>query len=179
VRIAHRPRLDECRTSAKVAAMTRVMILLTMLGAIEAGAQVVPRSACPMVNGIAASVSTTDSSAGARANSVGYPVDGRSAIDTTWTFDIRERTWTRPLFAASVGLGLTGGSAANAASGTTTAPDSAAARSWNVCAAASVGMRNPTLTLRGARGTVHLRADVSALKGAGRAVQDTTSRPRR
>jgi hypothetical protein len=142
------------------------------------GAQSAPSTQCPSVNGITASTSLSDSADAVR-DTNRLRLDSRTTIDTTWTFDVRERTWNWPSFAASVGIGFNGGSMSGRAGGTTTAPDSAAARAWSICAAASVGMRNSTLTLRGARGTVHLRADVSALTGAGRTTRDTASRPRR
>ena len=143
-----------------------------------ADAQSASARECPVVNGLLVSATTGDS---ARRSTPMVRLDGRTAIDTTWTFDVRDRTWSWPRFAASVGLGVTGGPATSAgrSAGMTTAPDSGAAAEWSVCAAASVGMRNSTLTLRGAKGTVRLRADVGQLTRVGGAARDTTRRPRR
>jgi hypothetical protein len=95
-------------------------------------------------------------------------------IDTTWRFDIRERTWSRPFFAASIGAGWT---ADGRTTGTTTAADASAARTSRVCAGVAIEMREPTLVLKGARGMVHLRADVRSLSGTGPA-PDSTRQPR-
>ncbi|HJQ19953.1 MAG TPA: hypothetical protein VJ867_06345 [Gemmatimonadaceae bacterium] len=163
--------------------MRRVWLaILPCLATIQLQAQSGNAARCPVVDGITASVSTDDSSRAGAPAPPAAPVprlDARTAIDTTWSFNVTERTWSWPTLAASVGVGLSGGSAASRSGGMTTAPDSSAARAWSICAAASVGMRNSTLTLRGARGTVHLRADVSALQRAGRTTQDSTVRPRR
>jgi hypothetical protein len=99
----------------------------------------------------------------------------RGLIDTTWRFDITERTWSRPFFAASIGAGWT---ARGSADGTTTAADASAARRSRVCAGVAIDMREPTLVLRGARGVVHLRADVRSISGSGQA-RDSTRQPRR
>ena len=151
-------------------------VLALTLCAAAASAQA-PRTACPVVNGIAWSAGPADS-ARAPGDTMSRQ-DSRTAIDTTWTFDIREKTWSWPEFAASVGLGFNGTRAPAGTGGTTPAPGSATGQAWSVCAAASVGMRNSTLTLRNARGTVHLRADVRALTDAARAVRDSAGRPRR
>lgn len=136
---------------------------------------------CPVVNGIVASVTSGDSTSSRISRDTGAArrTVRATSIDTTWTFDIRERTWTWSSLAASVGVGLGGTSGEVAFAGMTPARDSLASRAWSVCAAASVGMQNSTLTLRGARGTVHLRANVTTLEDAGRRMRDTTSRPRR
>jgi hypothetical protein len=134
---------------------------------------------CPVVNGLFASISTGDS-AGERDTSrlrdtsnVLLRVDSRMAIDTTWRFNISERRWTRPYLVASVGAGWAGN---GGASGMTTAPDS---RAWSACASAAVGMRDPTLTLRGARGLVRLRADLTSLSRIRGAVRADSVQPRR
>jgi hypothetical protein len=93
------------------------------------------------------------------------------ATDTTFRFDIRERTWTWPFFAAHVGLSCQG---SNLSIGTTTAPDSGARQREQYCAGALIEMHNSTLTLRNARGVVHLRLNRAAMVQR----QDST-RPRR
>jgi hypothetical protein len=129
---------------------------------------------CPVVNGFIATISTGDSSRGARARGVDtlLRLDARTAIDTVWRFNITERRWTRPNVIGSVGAGWT---SERGLTGTTTAPDR---RAWSACASAAVSMRDPTLVLRGARGFVRLRADLTSLKRAGRARADS-SQPRR
>lgn len=134
---------------------------------------------CPVVNGISATATAGGSRPRANESVLVPRVETRSSIDTTWTFDVRERQWTWRELAASVGLGYAGSSRSAPLTGTTTAPDSAARTGWSVCAAAGVGMREATLSVRGARGTVHLRADATALTRASSAMRDTTGRPRR
>jgi hypothetical protein len=152
-----------------------VCALIALASPALAGAQRLGES-CPMVNGLSISMSATDTGA-SRSDSARdrLRVDSRSVIDTTWRFNIPERRWTRSQFTASIGAGWSGNARSR---GTTTAPDSAASRDWSVCAAVAIGMREPTLVLRGARGVVHLRADVRALARMRRG-SDTTSVPRR
>jgi hypothetical protein len=134
---------------------------------------------CQVVNGIVATVSG-DSSMRTRDTSFAVqPGSSRSVIDTSWTFNINERHWSWSALNASVGAGLSGGATATRSAGMTTAPDSAAGHAWTLCAAAAIGMRNATLTLRGAHGTVRLRTDLTPLQRTGRTMDDSTSRPRR
>lgn len=134
------------------------------------------QSVCP-TNGLGLSVWSGDSASARDSARTLLRVDQRYVLDTVWRFDIAERRWTRPAFFATVGAGWSG---APTTHGTTSAPDSAGgARAWHACAGVSIGMREPTLVLRGARGRVHLRADVTALSRARRAARDTTSQPRR
>jgi hypothetical protein len=91
--------------------------------------------------------------------------------DTVLRFDVRERTWTWPYFAAHVGLSCQG---TNLAIGTTTAPDSGASAREQYCAGALIEMHNSTLLLRNARGVVRVRVNRAALVQR----QDST-RPRR
>ena len=88
--------------------------------------------------------------------------------DTVIRFDVTARTWSWPYLMAHVGLSCRGG---RIAVGTTTAPDTAAADRDRYCAGAVVEMRNSTLTLRGARGVVHVRLS--------RLPADSTRQPRR
>jgi hypothetical protein len=150
---------------------------------VSGSAQDSTRAGCPVVSGLTATLSTgapRDSLSVLPGGGPRVPVlrlDAQSVIDTVWRFDIAERRWTRPYFAASVGAGWAGNARG---SGMTTARDSSAANGWSACVGASVGMRNPTLLLRGARGEVHLRADVRSLSRIGRgSARDTTSQPRR
>jgi hypothetical protein len=96
-----------------------------------------------------------------------------TAIDTLIRFNVSERTWRWPFLSAHVGLSCQGG---NLAIGTTTAPDSAVMRREEYCAGAIVEMWNSTLTLRNARGVVHLRMNRVPLA---RERPDSLSRPRR
>jgi hypothetical protein len=140
--------------------------------------QIAGRSNCPAVNGLTVAFSGQDStSTPTRTSAVpGLRLDDRTVIDTTWRFDIAERRWTRPYFAASVGAGWSGG---GLATGTTPAPGSSAEKGWFACAGVAIDMRDPTLLLRGVRGQVHLRADVRSLSRGGTARNDSTSQPRR
>ena len=95
-------------------------------------------------------------------------VPAQSPIDTTIRFDLRERTWNWPYLAAHVGLGCHG---EEVSIGTTTAPDSAFKNRERLCAGALVEMRNSTLTLRNARGLVHVRVRRSLTRGAGDSTQ--------
>lgn len=90
----------------------------------------------------------------------------RDAIDTTIAFDVPARTWTRDWFSAALALGI------GPEAGTTDAR-----RAWRACAGASVWLGQSQLTLRGARGRVHLRADAGALRAL--ATRDSTVRQRR
>jgi len=141
--------------------------------------QQAPRTECPVTNGLFVQ---TSADSGARRNPApltpeALRADARQTIDTIWTFNISERRWTRPFFSALIGAGW---ASAARATGTTTAPGSFDAGAWSACAGARIDMRDPTLVLRGARGQVHLRADVRALSRMGRrASGDTTSQPRR
>lgn len=88
--------------------------------------------------------------------------------DTVIRFNVVSRTWTWPYLLAHVGLSCRGG---HVEVGTTTAPDTAAKDRDGYCAGAVIEMRNSTLTLRGARGVVHVRLN--------RAAMDSTRQPRR
>lgn len=144
---------------------------------------------CPTVNGIVVTVGDSATRAEAATGGTGpaastprqgaarpdLRLDSRALIDTTWRFDIAERRWQRPSYSASIGAGWT---SRDLARGMSSAPDTAGRRGLEVCAAVAVGMREPTLVLRGVKGVVRLRADVSALARGSRG-SDTTSVPRR
>jgi hypothetical protein len=136
--------------------------------------------ACPPGSGL---VVRTDVGApamdSARAGSMQTPTrpatpDRALPVDTTFTFDIAERTWTRSYFAASLALGL--GEEAGTTAATSRGP-------WRACVGAAVLMLRPTITLRGVSGRVRLRADAGALTSAGRRTTqprtDSTASPRR
>jgi hypothetical protein len=93
---------------------------------------------------------------------------GAAVSDTVIRFNIASRTWTWPYLLAHVGLSCRG---PRVVIGTTTAPDTAARDGDRYCAGAVIEMRNSTLTLRGARGVIHLRVN--------RAPMDSTRQPRR
>jgi hypothetical protein len=103
--------------------------------------------------------------AGVAAQGVSPP---QAPLDTVIRFDLRERTWNWPYLAAHVGLGCQG---QEVSIGTTTAPDSAFKNRERLCAGALVEMRNSTLTLRNARGLVHVRVRRSLTRGAGDSIQ--------
>jgi hypothetical protein len=133
---------------------------------------------CPVVNGFATTISTGNSMEmppGTRRDSALFRVDARTVIDTVWRLNIAERRWTRQFLAASVGAGWSG---QRSGTGTTTARDTSAARTWSACASAAIGMRDPTLVVRGVRGLVRLRADVSPLSRLGLPRPDSSQQRR-
>ena len=99
--------------------------------------------------------------------------------DTTWVFNVANVSWTKAYFAATIGASWPDSTGAPSRCGTTTAPDSADARRWTACIGASISMREPTLTLRNARGVVHLHTDLRPLTEAARSTRDSASQPRR
>lgn len=150
-----------------------VGLALPMLSAV---AQRAPETGCPIGNGLLIQTSTDSTGASLHDVPGALRIDADRVIDTVWTFNIIERRWTRRYFMALVGAGF---ASSQTGDGITTAPDSSAARAWRACAGARIDMRDPTLVLRGARGQVHLRADVRSLSRMGRRSSDTTSQPRR
>jgi hypothetical protein len=139
---------------------------LTMLAA-SLGAQVTPApadsgsTACLVLNGIRIGADWGDSTrtSGARgdsSNRAGHFQVGGTTLDTTFTFDVAERSWTRSSLKAYVAGGVSGRSR-NAA----TAADPRAG--WHACVGITVGMEQPTLMLRGVRGQLHLKVDLTPL----------------
>jgi hypothetical protein len=155
--------------------MTVVALTLTVPVMIQAQDSVRPK--CPVENGLVATFSAGRTvSANPSKDSVREPTPASMApFDTTWRFDIAERRWSRPFFAASIGLGWTD---AGHALGTTTALDAFSSRKSSACAGVAIGMRDPTLVLKGVRGTVRLRADARSLTRSRGSVKDSTV-PRR
>jgi hypothetical protein len=98
---------------------------------------------CPGGNGIHISATTgtgTDSSSGSN-RVIGL---GQS-VDTTLVFDISRKTWTRTNIAAQITVGI-----ADESRGT-----------YAVCAGVSALLPSATLTISGARGTVHFAATLA------------------
>jgi hypothetical protein len=98
---------------------------------------------CPGGNGIHISATTgtgTDSSAGSnRVIALGQ------SVDTTLVFDVSRKTWTRTNIAAQITVGI-----ADESRGT-----------YVVCAGVSALLPSATLTISGARGTVHFAATLA------------------
>ena len=110
-----------------------------------------PTPGCAVLNGIRISASWGDSTgAGRRADTARtrFLVDGRTTIDTTLTFNVADRQWSRPSLDAMV--------AAGASSRASSAP-------WRACVGITVGMQQPTIALRGVRGQLHLKVDLTSL----------------
>jgi hypothetical protein len=98
---------------------------------------------CPGGNGIHISATTgtgTDSSSASN-RVIGL---GQS-VDTTLVFDISRKTWTRTNIAAQITVGI-----ADESRGT-----------YAVCAGVSALLPSATLTISGARGTVHFAASLA------------------
>ncbi|HJQ10812.1 MAG TPA: hypothetical protein VJ840_07245 [Gemmatimonadaceae bacterium] len=103
---------------------------------------------CPGGNGIHISATggtLTDSASGTN-RFIGL---GQS-IDTTWVFNIAQRTWTRTNLAAAISVGLA---------------DEQRGR-YAICAGVTALMPSATLTLQGARGRVHFAASLKDLNNA-------------
>jgi hypothetical protein len=84
------------------------------------------------------------------------------ALDTTYTFDVAERTWTRTNIEASVAAGAAGSRPSGGR--------------WNVCAGARAFLESATLTIRRARGTVRLHVSLEPLAAIGRRAPTDTPR---
>lgn len=121
-----------------------------------------------------------DDSSRARGDSSGLRFDGRRTLDTTFTFDVAERRWTRSSVNAVVLAGASSGRQA-AQSGTTgAAAADSAGRDWHICTGATVSGQQPTLLLRGVRGTLRLKVDLTPLTNIrGSGLTDSTRTPRR
>ena len=122
--------------------------------------------ACATLNGIriAADWGAAPSVAGISGSGASSPklvLDSRTTIDTTIAFDIDDKQWTRPQLVAEVAAGVSGGASA----GAFPRPGTGARGPWHACVGVLVGMRQPTLVLRGVRGQVHLEVDLSPLTG--------------
>jgi hypothetical protein len=72
------------------------------------------------------------------------------SVDTTWVFNISQRTWTRTNLAAAISVGLA---------------DETRGR-YAICAGVAALIPNATLTLQGVRGRVHFAASLKQLSDA-------------
>ena len=143
-----------------------VVLCLTMMAA-SLGAQTMPTSAepgstaCVVLNGIRIGADWGDSSVatGARRDSssrAGRFQVGGTTVDTTFTFDVAQRSWSRSSMTAYVAGGVSGRSRNAARAGDPRAE-------WHACAGITLGMQQPTLVLRGVRGQLHLKVDLTPL----------------
>lgn len=132
--------------------VARALLLVVVVApaASGQGSRAVPRSAaeCPVVGGVAASVTVRDTAGGPSRDIL--RVERNTSIDTTFTFNVVERRWAPAELAASAAAGLA---------------DSVRGK-WYLCAGAGVGLSRPTLVVRGARGQVRLRASLADLSRA-------------
>ena len=116
---------------------------------------------CAVLNGIRFAANWGDSTDARDRLRLG---NGRTTIDTTFRFDVAEKSWTRPSLDAMVAAG---------ASGRTTPP-------WHACVGITLAMQQPTIVLRGVRGELHLKVDLTALSRIqGSGLGDSTNRTRR
>jgi len=144
----------------------RLAACLTMLAAPLAAQTGTPAAdsgatACLVLNGIRIGADWADSTGTARArrdtsNRAGRFRIGGTTIDTTFSFDVTERTWSRPSMTAYVAAGVSGHPRSAAAA-------SDARAGWHACAGVTLGMQQPTLVLRGVRGQLHLKVDLTPL----------------
>lgn len=116
---------------------------------------------CLVLNGIRIGADWGDSTgaaAGTRrdTNRAGRFRVGGSTIDTTFTFDVAERSWSRSSMTAYVAAGVSGRTRAMAGAGDPRA-------GWHACAGITLGMQQPTLLMRGVRGQMHLKVDLTPL----------------
>jgi hypothetical protein len=119
-------------------------------------------TSCPPGNGIhisvtsgTGSVTSSDSAArrpGDTTSVINTIIDDRHSIDTTIVFNTAQKTWTRTNLAAALSVGLQGQSRG----------------SYSICAGVTALMPSATLTVRGARGTVHFAASFQDLLNATR-----------
>ena len=103
---------------------------------------------CPGGNGI--HISATGGTASDSASGTNQFIGLGQSVDTTWVFNISQRTWTRTNLAAAISVGLA---------------DEARGR-YAICAGVNALIPNATLTLQGARGRVHFAASLKPLSDA-------------
>jgi hypothetical protein len=103
---------------------------------------------CPGGNGI--HISATGGTVTDSASGTNQFIGLGQSIDTTWVFNISQRTWTRTNLAAAISVGLA---------------DEARGR-YSICAGVTALMPSATLTLQGARGRVHFAASLRDLSSA-------------
>ena len=171
--------LDRARWSCQPLINHRLVMtvgLVGLIGATSLGAQTPANltlgqtsaangtsTGCPRGNGIHISVtsgtgtvtSSSDSTGRARRDTtsgINTIVDDRHSIDTTIVFNTAQKTWTRTNLAAALSVGLEGQSRGT----------------YSICAGVTALMPSATLTIRGARGTVHFAASFQDLINATR-----------
>ncbi|NUQ21430.1 MAG: hypothetical protein HOQ09_10765 [Gemmatimonadaceae bacterium] len=116
----------------------------------------------------------------ATGDSSGFRFDGRRTLDTTLTFDVAERRWTRSSVNAVVLAGASSGKQPARTGTTGAAATDSVGRDWHVCTGATVSGQQPTLLLRGVRGTLRLKVDLTPLTNIrGSGLTDSTRTPRR
>lgn len=103
---------------------------------------------CPGGNGI--HISATGGTVTDSASGTNQFIGLGQSIDTTWVFNISQRTWTRTNLAAAISVGLA---------------DEVRGR-YAICAGVTALMPSATLTLQGARGRVHFAASLKDLSNA-------------
>ena len=103
---------------------------------------------CPGGNGI--HISATGGTASDSASGTNEFIGLGQSVDTTWVFNISQRTWTRTNLAAAISVGLA---------------DETRGR-YAICAGVNALIPNATLTLQGARGRVHFAASLKSLSDA-------------
>jgi len=118
-------------------------------------------TACLVLNGIRIGADWGDSAGTSgmsrdTSNRSGRFRVGGTTIDTTFTFDVAERTWSRPSMTAYVAAGVSGRARNAASAGYPRA-------GWHACAGITLGMQQPTLVMRGVRGQLHLKVDLTPL----------------
>jgi hypothetical protein len=118
---------------------------------------------CLVLNGIRIGADWGDSAtpgASTRRDSTGGPGSfrlGRGVtLDTTITFDVSERQWSRSWLSAYVAGGVSG----HTRSATRTNDPRT---SWHACVGAMLGMQQPRLVMRGVHGQMHLKVDLTPL----------------
>jgi hypothetical protein len=103
---------------------------------------------CPGGNGI--HISATGGTVSDSASGTNQFIGLGQSVDTTWVFNISQRTWTRTNLAAAISVGLA---------------DETRGR-YAICAGVTALIPNATLTLQGARGRVHFAASLKDLSNA-------------
>lgn len=115
--------------------------------------------ACIVLNGIRIAADWGDSAgSAARPDSSrgGFRLRGGATLDTTLTFDVTNRTWSRSSLTAYVAGGVSGRTR-NA----TAASDPRSG--WHACVGITLAMQQPTLVMRGVHGQMHLKIDLTPL----------------
>lgn len=133
----------------------------TVAGAQASMATTDSSNACLVLNGIRIGADWGDSGTTTTRRDTtnrrgSFRLGGGATLDTTLTFNVTERTWTRSSLTAFVAGGVSGHlrNAANSSD-----PRS----SWHTCVGITLGMQQPTLVMRGVRGQMHLKIDLTPL----------------